>query len=97
MDRKVIFYATSINIASFGLFGYDKHCAQKVCTNFLIQQQKLWRVPEATLCLSAAMGGWAGGLIAMQKFKHKTKKKSFQVQYFAACAGNIALAVYLLV
>jgi uncharacterized membrane protein YsdA (DUF1294 family) len=95
LNSKALAYGVTVNVASFGLFGYDKYCAQ----------QKQWRVPEATLCLSAgiinvsltlAMGGWIGGLIAMQKFRHKTKKQSFQQQYFMAVAGNVGLVLYLL-
>jgi len=37
-----------------------------------------WRVPEATLCATAVAGGWVGGSWAMQRFRHKTAKKSFK-------------------
>jgi hypothetical protein len=37
-----------------------------------------FQVPEATLQASALLGGWAGGLWAMEKFRHKTKKQPFR-------------------
>jgi uncharacterized membrane protein YsdA (DUF1294 family) len=44
-------YVLGVNAGSAGLFAYDKWCAQN----------KRWRVPEATLCMSAVAGGWIGG------------------------------------
>ncbi|KAJ3320607.1 hypothetical protein HDV06_005125 [Boothiomyces sp. JEL0866] len=48
-------------------------------------------VPEKQLQLSALLGGWIGGMIAMQKFKHKTVKQEFRVPYFI-CTGINAVA-----
>ena len=41
-----------VNTGSAGLFFYDKKCAEA----------RQWRVPEATLCLTALAGGWMGGM-----------------------------------
>jgi uncharacterized membrane protein YsdA (DUF1294 family) len=41
-------------------------------------QQGRWRVPEATLLGLAALGGSAGAWVAMQLFRHKTKKNKFR-------------------
>eukprot|EP00842_Homolaphlyctis_polyrhiza_P005633 jgi/Hompol1/6070/HPOL_002751-RA len=40
--------------------------------------------------LTALLGGWIGGLYAMQTFRHKTVKKSFQQPYLACVGLNIA-------
>lgn len=73
-------YAGAINVGSFTLFGYDKYQAT----------HKGWRIPEKTLQLSALLGGWIGGMMAMKYFRHKTVKKSFQEPYMLATLGNIA-------
>jgi len=45
-------YVGGISTGSAGLFFYDKQCAEA----------RQWRVPEATLCLTALSGGWIGGM-----------------------------------
>ncbi|GAQ89038.1 hypothetical protein KFL_004810110 [Klebsormidium nitens] len=73
-------YAVGINAGAAATFWYDKECAKR----------KQWRVSENALCLTAALGGWIGGMWAMQQFRHKTQKKSFQEKYYASVAGNVA-------
>mmetsp|Transcript_22055 Transcript_22055/g.41550 ORF Transcript_22055/g.41550 Transcript_22055/m.41550 type:complete len:133 (+) Transcript_22055:45-443(+) len=70
-----------VNIATVGLFWYDKHQAKTGG----------WRIPEKTLQGTAALGGWPAGYMAMQWFHHKTKKQSFRVGYHAATACNVGL------
>ena len=41
-----------------------------------------WRTPERALHLLELLGGWPGGLIAQQVFRHKTKKVSYQVTFW---------------
>ena len=69
-------YALVVNVGAFGLFGLDKFLAVN----------KQYRVPENVLHGSALLGGWIGGMFAMQTFRHKTVKQSFQVPYFVG--GN---------
>jgi uncharacterized membrane protein YsdA (DUF1294 family) len=76
-----ITYAGLANAGAFGLFAYDKRQA--------IKHQ--WRIPEKTLHLTALLGGWIGGLAAMSTFRHKSKKKAFQIPYFTCVAANIGL------
>ena len=80
------FYFLSANLSSFLLFGYDKKQA-------LVKQ---WRIPEKQLYLSALMGGWMGGILAMQVFRHKTVKQSFQIPYFLSAFGNCFVVFYLM-
>jgi uncharacterized membrane protein YsdA (DUF1294 family) len=83
-----VFYLGVVNVGAFGLFGYDKFQAANGG----------WRVRETDLCKSALFGGWLGGMVAMQAFRHKTLKTSFQEKYVAATAksaatGGIILAI----
>ncbi|DBA88787.1 TPA: hypothetical protein ACH3X1_004202 [Trebouxia sp. C0004] len=48
-----------------------------------------------TLCLTALAGGWMGGMWALQQFRHKTAKKSFQDKYRAAVGADVAGAAAL--
>lgn len=67
----------SLNVSTFLLYGLDKAVAGS----------GLPRVPERLLQLAALLGSPVGALAAMQVFRHKTRKQSFQ----------LALALVLLV
>lgn len=60
-------YLILINAAAFWLMRSDKRRAQK----------KQWRIPEATLMLSAILGGSVGALAGMYLFRHKTRHIKF--------------------
>lgn len=64
----IIKYLLAINVLAFAVYGVDKWKAR----------QGRWRVPEATLLGLAALGGSAGAWVAMQLFRHKTKKNKFR-------------------
>lgn len=81
----ILGYFGVVNVGAFGLFWYDKNQAQTGG----------WRVPEKTLQLSALLGGWIGGMIAMETFRHKTKKTSFRQPYFMAVALNAGISALL--
>jgi uncharacterized membrane protein YsdA (DUF1294 family) len=38
-------------------------------------------VPEATLHLAELLGGWPGAFLAQRRFRHKTRKVSFQLVF----------------
>lgn len=59
------------SIVSFALYWRDKKAAI----------EGTWRVPEEQLHLLGLVGGWPGGVIAQNLFRHKTQKKHF-VRYF---------------
>lgn len=82
----VLGYFGVVNVGAFGLFWYDK---QQALTGG-------WRVPEKSLQLSALVGGWIGGMIAMNTFRHKTKKESFRQPYFVCVALNAGISALLL-
>jgi uncharacterized membrane protein YsdA (DUF1294 family) len=55
-----------------------------------------WRTSENSLHLLGLFGGWPGALIAQKFLHHKSKKRSFQVIFWATvllnCAGALAYA-----
>ena len=56
-------YFLCINIAGFAVMGIDKRRAKK----------SAFRISEASLFLTAFIGGGAGALAGMYFFRHKTK------------------------
>jgi uncharacterized membrane protein YsdA (DUF1294 family) len=62
-----------VSLATFALYWDDKRSATR----------GKWRTSEAMLHFFELMGGWPGALIAQQKFRHKTRKVSFQVVFWA--------------
>lgn len=68
------------NLLTFLIYGGDKLAARKG-----------WRrVPEATLLLFGALGGWLGALAAQQLFRHKTQKQPFKTWFILSVALNLA-------
>lgn len=67
--KLLILYLLLVNASGFLLMLVDKSKAKK----------NLWRIPEATLFLVAAMGGSVGSLLGMYAFRHKTKHIKFIV------------------
>ena len=62
-------YLVLVNAIAFLLMLIDKQKAKK----------KKWRIPEATLMGSAAIGGSIGALAGMYTFRHKTKHPKFTI------------------
>jgi uncharacterized membrane protein YsdA (DUF1294 family) len=71
LDRFCLVWFVAMNVFAFAAFGFDKWRAA----------QSGWRIPEATLALLGALGGWPAGLIAMKLFRHKTAKWTFKLKY----------------
>jgi len=69
----------------FLVYGWDKVAAEG----------GHWRTKEATLNTLALIGGWPGGWIGQQAFRHKSRKVSFQVQFWISVAINIAALSWL--
>ena len=49
------------------------------------------RIPERTLHLLAFLGGWPGALLGQRFFRHKTKKLSFLIAFWAVVALHVAI------
>jgi len=73
------------SIAAFIAYALDKSAAKN----------NQWRTPEATLHLFALAGGWPGALAAQKLLRHKTKKQSFQVVFWATVALNCGVLGWL--
>lgn len=74
-------YLLAVNVLLFALMGIDKYKAKR----------GLWRIPEKTLFLTAALGGSIGGILGMQLFHHKTRHNSFKFGFPAILIAQLAL------
>ena len=71
LDRYCLVWFVAMNLCSLIVFGFDKWRAAGAGR----------RIPEMTLVLLGALGGWPGGIIGMKWFRHKTAKWTFQLKY----------------
>jgi uncharacterized membrane protein YsdA (DUF1294 family)/cold shock CspA family protein len=55
------------------------------------------RTPEKTLNGLALLGGWPGGWIAQYAWRHKSRKTSFQVEFWLATLVNVGVLVFFVV
>jgi uncharacterized membrane protein YsdA (DUF1294 family) len=67
MTKLILIYLLTVNAVGFLLMLVDKQKARK----------GLWRIPESTLLLTAAIGGSIGSLAGMYTFRHKTRHLKF--------------------
>ena len=67
-----------MSLITFVAYGLDKSASKK----------DQWRTPEKSLQLLGVIGGWPGGLLAQQTFRHKTSKKSFQWVFWMCVEAN---------
>lgn len=70
-----------LNLVSFCLMAYDKHCARA----------GKWRVPEKTLFLATACFGGLGGVLGMFLCRHKTKHWYFRLFFPLLLAVQVIL------
>jgi len=85
MTEIELYYLLAINVVTFIVYGLDKLKAKKA----------KWRIPEATLLLSAVVGGSIGAWLGMKIWHHKTLHKKFRLGVPAILIAQIALAVHL--
>lgn len=76
-------YLLIVNVIGFVLMFVDKKRAQN----------NQWRIKEATLFLSAAIGGSIGSMLGMKVFRHKTKHWSFLIGMPAIFIVQVLLTV----
>jgi uncharacterized membrane protein YsdA (DUF1294 family) len=84
--QALIIYFICINIITFFWYGLDKLKAQ-------------WgsrRVSEKTLWILAFIGGSLGAIGAMEYFRHKTQKSSFQAVLFIIFFIQLGIIFFLI-
>jgi len=75
-----------LSCIAFMLYRHDKNAARA----------GMMRTRERTLHLIDLLGGWPGGLLAQDRLRHKTRKTTFQLVFWATVAINCALLGWLL-
>jgi len=70
---------------AFLAYAFDKSAARK----------DQWRTQESTLHLFALVGGWPGALAAQKLLRHKSKKQSFQIMFWATVVLNCSALAWL--
>jgi uncharacterized membrane protein YsdA (DUF1294 family) len=78
-------YAVVVSVATFAFYARDKRAARAGRR----------RTPESTLLILGLIGGWPGGLVAQRMLRHKTRKRSFQAQFWLTVVVNVAAIVAL--
>ena len=86
MTKLILLYLLIVNAVSFLLMLVDKQKAKR----------KLWRIPEATLLMSAVIGGSIGALAGMYTFRHKTKHLKFTLGVPAILIAQIVVVFLIL-
>lgn len=74
------------SIATFIAYFLDKSAARS----------DRWRTQESTLHLFALIGGWPGALVAQNRLRHKTRKTSFQLVFWATVLLNCGALFWIL-
>ena len=82
----LLVYLLIVNAIGFILMLTDKIKAKK----------NLWRIPEVTLFLVAAIGGSIGSILGMYTFRHKTKHVSFLLGMPLILAVQIVLVILIM-
>lgn len=82
-DVAIAVYLVLVNLVCVILYAVDKRAART----------HRRRTPEATLLLLGVIGGWPGGLIAQRFLHHKTRKRSFQVQFWLTVLVNVGAVI----
>jgi len=83
----VLAWYVVLSIGTFMLYGWDKVSASGGHR----------RTPERTLNGLALLGGWPGGWIAQYAWRHKSRKTSFQVEFWLATLVNVGVLVFFVV
>ena len=86
IQKIIIIYLTSINVATFITYGIDK----------LKAKRSKWRIREASLLLLAVLGGSIGALFGMKVWHNKTMHKKFKYGVPAILIVQMAIIGYLL-
>ena len=75
-----------ISLITFIVYAVDKSAARKGA----------YRTRESTLHLLSLIGGWPGAIVAQQKLRHKSSKRSFRSVFWVTVFLNCGVFVWLL-
>lgn len=81
----ILLYLLAVNLLLFAVMGIDKYKAK----------HQLWRIPERTLFVLAAIGGSLGGILGMRIFHHKTLHPQFRYGFPAILILQLILSGFL--
>jgi len=76
----------AMSLMTYIFYYFDKSAAQK----------GEWRTQESTLHLLAVFGGWPGALVAQQRLRHKSIKRSFRTVFWCTVALNSCAFIVLI-
>lgn len=76
----------AMSLMTYIFYYFDKSAAQK----------GQWRTQESTLHLLALFGGWPGALVAQQRLRHKSIKRSFHTVFWITIALNSCAFIVLI-
>ncbi|MBD1909307.1 MULTISPECIES: DUF1294 domain-containing protein [unclassified Leptolyngbya] len=62
-----------MSLLTFACYANDKSSAKR----------RTRRIPERTLHVLEFAGGWVGGFVAQRKLRHKSRKESYQIEFWA--------------
>ncbi len=77
----VLPWYVALSLLTFIAYVRDKGAAER----------NRWRVTEKTLHFLAVLGGWPGAWIAQQMLRHKTSKRSFQIEFWICVIVNLVV------
>jgi uncharacterized membrane protein YsdA (DUF1294 family)/cold shock CspA family protein len=75
----------AMSIVTLFVYGFDKSAAMN----------DRRRTPEDTLNFLALVCGWPGALLAQFAFRHKARKRPFQVMFWGVVAVNCGVLIWL--
>lgn len=78
LPTAVAWFYLAASLVAFVAYALDKSAARS----------DQWRTKESTLHLFALAGGWPGALAAQRLLRHKSRKQSFQIVFWATVILN---------
>lgn len=78
LPAEVVWFYLAASLAAFSAYALDKSAARN----------GRWRTQESTLHLIGLAGGWPGALVAQRLLRHKSRKQSFQIVFWATVIVN---------
>ncbi|MFO7541558.1 MAG: cold shock and DUF1294 domain-containing protein [Thiobacillus sp.] len=82
---EVAWFYLAASLAAFLAYALDKSAARS----------GQWRTKESTLHLIGLAGGWPGALAAQRLLRHKSRKQSFQMVFWATVILNCCALAWL--